>query len=660
MLRGSRRTANGRGSNGPPPTPAALLKKEPSVAHGIPRWEDPTKAMDSELGPVPKAAPQNPKGEPKNSQKDRFAHSGERRPMVVAFNREESFAASVLTCDQSEIPVFAAQGNSVQQQRYAPASPSTSSPRRKLTGKSIQQQRHHASVSSQKKPNNLSSQRYTTESPVASSRKKTISAPAPRSPQNPLSPKRSTSASSSPRRSPPQKSSYSPRKTPTRNRSSPIRSNGQGGVREDIVLDIVLPSFAAQEEPEGGEIVLNLSQAPVGDEGSGKGGVVIPSFGKSKSTKSTQERRTRPLKSEAPKQKLPPVVSARESEQVRVKKPMSKHTNGREIVFTGKKSKGAAPFRPPAPLHDSNADLSFDSNLDRPGSSYHTKNSRSSDEQTSAESSLSQLQQQQRQRHETSSASADQPPDQPPPVKKSPTVRASETSLFGPNTMDNILGVSLHGVDKSSYEIPLSCDSSESNNDDDDGGNGFHQETSFQSSGDLALLEQENEMIQLAMERSMKEFSFNSSVQLSIASSHQNGEGVMQSKTTPDNHSQQQSGGVSRGKAKNKHRSDLESKLMSIEEPVGCKATNEIMDISACSTSSTRNDRVAHASSRFSLQTDSLASAPNPRNEISDSLSMRSRYDSVRGANSVSGKRGSTSDSISRFGDSTILSDDFK
>jgi len=647
MLRGSRRTANGRGSNGPPPTPAALLKKEPSVAHGIPRWEDPTKAMDSELGPVPKAASQNPKGEPKNSQQDRFAHPGERRPMVgqvVAFNREDSFAASVLTCDQSEIPVFAAQGNSVQQQRYAPASPITSSPRRKLVGTSIQQQRHTASVSSQNKPNNISSQRYTAGSPAASSRKKPISASAPRSPQKPLSPKRSTSTSNPPRKSPPQKSSYSPRKTPTRNRSSPLRSNGQGGVREDIVLDIVLPSFAAQEEPEGGEIVLNLSQAPLSDEGSGHGGVVIPSFGKSKATKSNQERRNRPLKSEAPKQKLPPVVSARESEQVRGKKPMSKHANGR---------KEAAPFRPPAPLHDSNEDLSFDSNLDRPGSSHHTKNSRSSDEQTSPGSSPSQQQQQQ----QTSSASSDQPPHQPPPVKKSPTVRASETSLFGHNTLDNILGVSLHGVDKSTYEIPLSCDSSESDDDNDE--DGFHQESSFPSSDDIALLEQENEMIKLAMERSMKEFSFNSSVQLSVASSHQNGEGVMQSKTTPDNHAQQQSVGVSRGKPKNTRRSDLESKLMSIEEPVDCKATNEIMSISACSTSSTRNDRVTHAS-RFSLQTDSLASAPNPRNEMSDSISIRSRYDSVRGANSVSGKRGSTSDSVSRFGDSTILSDDFK
>lgn len=639
------------------------ITKEPSIAHGIPQWEQPQKmTMVSEKDDAPLIA--SPRRKPKesgkkisatpNAYKERPSQGGEepiiaaqRQPsnMVISFNREDSCCMSLgdLTCDQSEIPLFQEQGNSIQQQRYSTAGGSpVPGPRRKP---------NHLSTAA----NYQSPQKYRPE--FSSSR---------RGPQK--------GSKTSPRK---ESHSPSPRKTSSRKKTSSPRKPASAGRGGEIVLDVVLqPSYASQEtvtegkkkkqpssiqKPEAGEIVVNLSQAPLSRESSD---VVIPSFGSK--TKTSSKKPDVPIR--------------------------KKHSSGQEVGETDKPrtekpSKPGTSFFPPAPLHESKNEQSRSSHH-QPSSGRHGSGDELSDgasrrrEYTTTSNShgvthsstnergqrrhgggggggggggdemslsswhersckqhgaggrddLSNSSGHERRRHGgiigselSQSFSQDRkrsPKSTPAPQSETTSAPSRETKHFAKDaksTTEIALDPSqMHGSSSSlmggsAIEISIDCDSSEE---------GMTRDTCNEDTGidaeDMALLEQENEMIKYALEQSMHEISVSSS---SFQNSNRHvgsedglsvisGDGSIQSR-----HSECRSlHGAYRGKQKKL--SESTSRLISVEEPSNTEEDDEFKMVIEMSR---QNAMVMHGDgvqrSKFPLNGESLEAIPATMND---------------------------------------------
>jgi len=662
------------------------MKKEPSVAHGIPQWEQPQKMkMVSEQDDAPLIA--SPRRKPKESvkkvsaapnahkkeesvkkvsaapnahKKERPSQGGEEEPitttqrrpshMVISFNREDSCCLSIgdLTCDQSEIPLFQEPGNSVQQQRYSTAMGSSpvSSPR--------------------KKPNHLAA---ATSYQSPQKHRQGHSSPRRASPHR--------GSTSSPRK---ESHASSPRKASTRqtNPSSPRKpaSAGRGG---DIVLDVILPPISSQEaegkkkkqpssiqKPDAGEIVVNLSQATLSRESSD---VVIPSFGSKSKTNS----------------KKPDVSSGK------------KNSSGQLVSETDKpraerSSKPGASFFPPAPLHESkNESRQRGSGEERFHSSYQERSSRRPECTTSRNGhdlshstthergprrngsgggggdelshsschersyrryggggrddlSYSSSHEQRRrggfissELSQSSSQDRKRASKSPPASKaETPSVASRDSNRSAKDaksTTEITLDQShMHTSSSSlmggtSIEISIDCDSSD---------DGMARDTCNEETGldaeDMALLEQENEMIKYAMEQSMQEFSvMESDDGFSVAS----GDGSTQSRQSECRSLH----GAFRGKQKKL--SESISRLISVEEPSDTEEDDDtikmVIEMSRQSALTT-HDYSVHGS-KFPLNGESLAAIP--ATAMDDS--MYSRFESADGLDASR---------ISRFDDS--------
>ena len=592
-LRGT--SARSRASTAQKPAPPAMMVKEPSIAHGIPLWEQPQKmTMASDQDGTPLIASSRRRITKESAvplHKERLARlvpaeqQFQRRPthMVITFNREDSCCLSLgdITCDQSEIPLFQEKGNSVQQQRYS-ISP-VPSPQRS-------------------KPNRVST---TTSYQSPSKQQQVVSSP-PRSPPTRRAPPRHLSSCS-----PPRKEAFSsPRRTASQQHD--VKRMASGG---DIVLDVMLPrQYVSQEKVQkrlvtkpqtAGEIVVNLSQAPLNRESSD---VVIPSFGKPRANCKT-------IGSENPASRS---NTQKKPNAIMWKKPvMLSDGNSRPE----KSTKPGASFFPPAPLHDSNDRSSSQPRLIGDESSHSSRPERASwhprdngDDMMammmmSSSSHSSNRERPPAQRHGCTTTSA----------RRQSRVDYSRDEAHDANSTTEFtvqMGSSFGG---SAYEISIDCDSV------DEGLACDNAETAI-SAEDMALLAQEDEMIALALERSMHECSLNeSNGGLSITS----GDGSIQSKQS-DCRSLR---AAFRGKQR-----QSESRLMSVEEPSDSDEEDDTFRMGIAMSRANFRD------SRRTDRSESLAvlDLGRPGNSTMDD-SNYSRYDS---AHDLDASR------VSRFNDS--------
>ena len=260
--------------------------------------------------------------------------------------------------------------------------------------------------------------------------------------------------------------------------------------------------------------MFNLAQAPRNKESND---VVIPSFGKSRAA----------IKSDGTENCERKGTTAKKAEISSRKKV------GEEKPRFEKAETSGTTFFPPAPLHDSSHRAQPQARVVGDEVSYSSRNGYSRRRGTGDDMSHSSSQ------------------ERSPVRRREYSKRQGKDESYDTASMTELTVHMSSSFGGSSYAISIESDSV------DEGHN--NAETTTISTDDMVLLAQENEMIALAMERSMQEFSLNGSKHGSEdGRSVGSADGSIQSK-----HSECRSlRGVFRGKQRKS-----ESRLMSVEEP---------------------------------------------------------------------------------------------